>query len=177
MRRLVSICACMLVFRRTIERVRDAFSSVASECVHSDAAAQTTAAAQAFMERISAARCAGDRPIEVFSCALLHIQDEASLRLRSFAASDTQCLAPVRSRTSKVQQHALWLRVHDRLLPLLAELDPLSDKSARTLATCLRSALESVVSLVHNATRDVFGFIHRPILVCSCHRWRRHRDQ
>ena len=91
--------------RSTITSIRDAF---ANACVQ-----LTDKAARAAMERhvarrtaalgaSSAAPCAGVP--RVASVCLLHITDEAALRLRSFASTDAK--APVRSRTSKVQQHA-----------------------------------------------------------------------
>ena len=150
--------------RRTIENVRDAFSTLAAEVVHSDARTMVAAAAQAF---VSAASSASVKVPQMFSCALLHIQDEAALRLRSFAATDNSLSAPVRSRCSKVQQHALWLKIPTCLLPLLTELDPLANKSAATLATSLKKALVPVLALAQEAAgvlvRSVgglFWFVH-----------------
>ena len=141
--------------RLTIDKVRDAFAVTAAECVHGDVAAQIAASAKQFAADLSTA-ADGARGHPVWSCALLHIQDEASLRLRSFAAGGDS-KTPVRSRASKVQQHAMWLLADGRLHPLLSELDPLSDKTARTVATSLKKAVSSVIAMVHSATAEALS--------------------
>ena len=77
--------------RFTIERVRDAFAAIAKDCVHSDASSQIASACRRFVDSVAGrtgdASSVAERT-RFFSCAFLHIQDEASLRLRSFAASD-----------------------------------------------------------------------------------------
>ena len=99
------------------------------------------AAARHFAEAGGAALGGRRRP---FAVALLHVHDEATLRLRSFREG----LSTERSRKSSVQQHALWLFPDDNPgLPVFAELDALSDKTAPTLATSLDKVMRSVASV------------------------------
>lgn len=101
-------------------------------------AARTHFAAEATAPIVSG--CCG-RP---FTLALLHIHDEASLRLRSFAVG----AATERSRKSSVEQHAVWLFADDTAgLPVLTELHALANKTAPTLATSLDKVLRSVATV------------------------------
>ena len=138
--------------RTTISRIRDAFIGVVVPMVHGEVEA---AIKRQVSTNASPAASGAGRP-HVFSVALLHIQDEASLRLRSKTAADSAASAPVRSRGSKVQQNALWLHVGaPHMWPLLAELHPLHDKTARTIATSLASALQSAADIVREGCKDV----------------------
>ena len=74
---------------------------------------------------------------------LVHIQDEADIRLRSGDARDGPKL-PRRGRSSKVQVHVLKLAVGHHQKEIPTELEALGDKSTGTLAT----SLEAVMSLV-----------------------------
>ena len=79
---------------------------------------------------------------------LVHIQDEADIRLRSENARDGPAV-PSRSRSSKVQQHVLTMHgAGGRVLDLPMELEALGDKSAPTLATSFERVLRSVAASV-----------------------------
>jgi hypothetical protein len=60
---------------------------------------------------------------------LIHIQDEADLRLRSNDARDG-----LRSRASKVQQHVVTIVASHRRSEIPTEMEALGDKTAATLA-------------------------------------------
>lgn len=88
---------------------------------------------------VVAARGAGAHPPLVYA-ALLHIHDEGSLRLRS--SMEAEPGLPVRSRSSKVQQHVAMLHLPGHQpIRWLVELDALADKTAATLATSLEGVL------------------------------------
>ena len=74
---------------------------------------------------------------------LVHVQDEADMRLRSGDARDAKL--PTRGRASKVQLHVLRLAVghHEREIP--TELEALGDKSARTLATSFERLIRNTI--------------------------------
>ena len=131
------------VSRPTISSVRDAFAEVAKEVVHRVAMDHIREAASVFEDGFSTAASGARALRPVFCVALLHVQDEARLRLRSAEPADT---APARSRSSKVQQHALWMHVASIAAPLLTELDALADKTAATIATSLLATLRGVAS-------------------------------
>lgn len=75
--------------------------------------------------------------------SLVHVQDEADIRLRSGDARDAQL--PRRGRASKVQLHVLRLAVghHEHEIP--TELEALGDKSASTLATSLERLMRNTI--------------------------------
>ena len=97
---------------------------------------------------------------------LVHVQDEADMRLRSGDARDAKL--PTRGRASKVQLHVLRLAVghHEREIP--TELEALGDKSASTLATSLerlmRNTIRDILPQVdHNeAERTLLGRVPEP---------------
>jgi len=138
--------------RTTITRIRDAFAEVVKQhsCDVVSLAASTSAAVR--QKQLSAAarqaQSAAVRQVPSFqSVALMHIHDEASLRLRSSA--DTDLGKPSRSRSSKVQQHAAYVSFTlGQPLRWLTELHPLSDKTARVLATSLNHVLREVAQTV-----------------------------
>ena len=81
---------------------------------------------------------------------LLHVQDEAELRLLSSDSSSRPGL-PRRSRTSKVQLHVVRLLCKRKEFQLPQELQALQDKSAPTLATSLLSVLKMWMPTVQAA--------------------------
>ena len=94
------------------------------------------------------ARTAAEAKADFAPVYLLHIQDEADIRLRSESARDGPAV-PSRSRSSKVQQHVLTMHgAGGRVLDLPMELEALSDKSAPTLATSFERVLRSVAASV-----------------------------
>ena len=76
---------------------------------------------------------------------LVHVQDEADIRLRSGDARDAEL--PRRGRASKVQLHVLRLAVGHHQHEIPTELEALGDKTAGTLAT-------SFENLMRNTIRD-----------------------
>ena len=78
---------------------------------------------------------------------LVHVQDEADIRLRSGDARDPEL--PRRGRASKVQLHVLRLAVGHHQHEIPTELEALGDKTASTLATSLER-------LMRNTIRDTF---------------------
>ena len=81
---------------------------------------------------------------------LLHVQDEAELRLLSSDSISRPGL-PRRSRTSKVQLHVVRLLCKRKEFQLPQELQALQDKSAPTLATSLLSVLKMWMPTVQAA--------------------------
>ena len=81
---------------------------------------------------------------------LLHVQDEAELRLLSSDASSRPGL-PRRSRTSKVQLHVVRLLCKRKEFQFPQELQVLQDKTAATLATSLLSVLQEWMPTVQAA--------------------------
>ena len=130
--------------RTTISSIRDAFLATAVDMMHGEARRE-------IMKAAAGATASGASRM---TCGLLHIQDEASMRLRSTGVDEIAAHGPSRSRSSKVQQHALWLHMSGQRLPLLAELDPLANKSAATIATSLARALRMAASLVSKGIAD-----------------------
>ena len=74
---------------------------------------------------------------------LVHVQDEADMRLRSGDAREAKL--PRRGRASKVQLHVLRCAVghYDQEIP--TELEALGDKSASTLATSLEMLMRKTI--------------------------------
>ena len=127
--------------RTTIGRIRDAFAEVCKQMCHSQVRFAGDAA------RKASVALATPQQQPVFCASVLHIHDEASLRLRS--ASDVLPGVPGRSRSSKVQQHCVWLHLHSQLaVRWLVELDPLADKTGATLATSLERVLRPLGQIV-----------------------------
>ena len=73
---------------------------------------------------------------------LVHVQDEADLRMLSVDASSRVGL-PRRGCASKVQMHVLKLYCEGKLFDLCQELEALANKTAPTLATSLAGALQA----------------------------------
>lgn len=129
--------------RTTISKIKDAFAEVVKGISVDQARLAGTSAA--------AASSAALAPAPLCCCALVHIHDEASLRLRSHTEADMG--APSRSRSSKVMQHSAMLHFEGQPpVRWLTELDPLADKTARTVATSLWRVLRPIGEVV----ADVF---------------------
>ena len=124
--------------RTTITRARDAFAEVVKDLSKQEV---LCAAATSAKHYTAQARSTTAPSASKFLCAaLLHVHDEASLRLRS--SLDTDGAGPSRSRSSKVQQHCLWLQLDTNArLRVPAELDALANKTAATIATSLHRQL------------------------------------
>ena len=116
-----------LCCRSTMAKIRDAFVPVVVDV--SWTRLKAVLAAPGAVQQ--AAPCAGG-PLVV---SLLHIHDEASLRLRSAVSFEG---APSRSRSSCVQQHLLWAHVGEQRVYVPTELHALANKTAGVLATSLK---------------------------------------
>ena len=100
-------------------------------------------------------RRAAQAPQARSPCALavVHLHDEASLRLRSSLGPRSSM--PSRSRSSKVQQHVV--RVHSLREPPMdcwTELEALADKTAATLATSIYGVLKKTASACGQSLGD-----------------------
>ena len=84
---------------------------------------------------------------QFLALTLVHVQDEADIRLRSGDVRDGPTL-PKRGRASKVQIHVVKLAVGHHVLEIPTELQALGDKSTGTLATSLEGILREVVGQV-----------------------------
>ena len=130
------------VCRTTISKIKDAFAEVVKGISFERVRLAGGAAARA-----SSAASAPGGALPLNFCALVHIHDEASLRLRSHADVDKG--APSKSRSSKVMQHSATLHFEGQPpVRWLTELDPLADKTARTLATSLWGVLRPIGQVV-----------------------------
>jgi len=144
--------------RPTIGRIRDAFAGVCkSMCL-----LQTRSAGAAACKAAVALAAFLDEPL--LCASVLHIHDEASLRLRS--TSDALPGMRGRHRSSKVQQHAVSLHFQSQPgVRWLVELDPLSDKTAATLATSLQRVLRPLGETVGEVFASNGAMRQRPWLV------------
>ena len=80
-----------------------------------------------------------------------HLHDEATMRLRSdLPAAPAAAGLLARGRSSKIQNSVVTLRrnVVDEALPVLLELQPLGSKDVGTMATALRSVIDTIVPAV-----------------------------
>ena len=88
-----------------------------------------------------------------FACAplktmfIVHVQDEADIRLRSGDARDGPSL-PRRGRSSKVQAHVVTVVAGSSRRDIPTELEALGDKTAATLATSMETLLRGIVGSV-----------------------------
>ena len=85
--------------------------------------------------------------------ALVHLHDEASLRLRSRLGPRSSM--PSRSRSSKVQQHVV--RVHSLMEPAMdcwTELEALADKTSATLAASIYGVLQKTAKAFGQSLTD-----------------------
>ena len=138
--------------RRTIGRVRDAFSSVIKDIYldQLEESARLAALALACPSALapgSASALASAVAPATFA-VVLHFHDEASLRLRS--ATDVS-LPLSRSRSSSVLQHSVWVDVCNSgqrcFVP--TELCALANKRATVIARSLKEVLQMVGRRVH----------------------------
>ena len=102
-------------------------------------------------ERVAGAVAAGKRAgfAPIF---LVHVQDEADIRLRS--GEDDGLPIPRRSRSSKVQANVVELVTLSGGLEIPTELDALGDKTAATLATSFERLVRYVADGVLPASND-----------------------
>lgn len=78
---------------------------------------------------------------------VLHMLDEASMRLRSLLDSlDALVRRPSRGRSSKVLQHMVTLYASGRFVSLPMELEALADKTAATQTTAMEAVLRKIVA-------------------------------
>ena len=87
---------------------------------------------------------------------IVHVQDEAAMRLRSGDARDGPTV-PRRGRASKVQAHLVTLVVGRTRRDIPTELEALGDKTAPTLATSMETLLRRVVSFVLGGSAHKIG--------------------
>ncbi len=78
---------------------------------------------------------------------IVHVQDEADIRLRSGDARDGPSV-PRRGRASKVLGHVVTLVAGRSRRDIPTELEALGDKTASTSATSLESLLRRIVAFV-----------------------------
>ncbi len=86
-------------------------------------------------------------PAAVRAFHLVHVQDEADIRLRSSEARDGPSV-PRRGRASEVQSHVVTLVAGGQRREIPTELDALGDKTVPTLATSLEALLRRIVVAV-----------------------------
>ena len=79
------------------------------------------------------------------SATLIHVQDEADMRLLSIDPSNRPGL-PRRSRTSKVQLHVMSLRCNGAFFQLPVELEALSDVTAATFFSSANAPCTKLLS-------------------------------
>ena len=125
-----------LLSRRTIGRVRDAWVELYKSMVLKVGADRVAGAIGA----------ANDARVGFAPLYILHVQDEADIRLRSGDALGVAI--PRRSRASKVQQNVVELVTNVGSLDIPTELEALGDKTAATLATCFERLLRSIAANV-----------------------------
>ncbi len=94
------------------------------------------------LQSLAATRRLGHKFLGAF---LIHVQDEAELRLLSADSRDGPAV-PRRARASKVQVNVLGLRMNDKHVAIPTELQALGNKRASTLATCFDVLLRRVLS-------------------------------
>ena len=84
---------------------------------------------------------------------LVHVHDEASMRLKSFAP-EAGCLGGLsrhvlfRGALSKIFNQAVYVYVGDKCFELFTELVPVAKKDAATIATALIQQLEEVAAFL-----------------------------
>ena len=126
------------VGRTSIGKIRDAWVEMYKPMV-----LRTGADLVAFTVQGAAVAGAGFAPI-----FLLHVQDEADIRLRSSDVRDGPAM-PSRSRASKVQQNCLTLfGAGQQQVAIPTELEALGDKTAPTLATSFERLLRAVAAQI-----------------------------
>jgi hypothetical protein len=150
--------------RTTITSIKDAWVEVVKDMNSKEVSvAASVLAAKGHVPGSSQVSTCHDRaeaegPVRIV--VMLHQQDEASMRLRSFKDAGGSS----RSRSSKVQQHAVWLLVGSATVPVVTEVEALADKRAVTLTTSLdgvlRQAVASVVEGIGPAPVTRWWYVH-----------------
>ena len=160
----VGVAGCS---RTAITRIRDAFAETVKEMNVKDVAAflqRGIHSRQSARQSQSSAAGAPAESASLLCAALLHIHDEASLRLRS-ASDNIQGAGPSRSRSSKVQQHSAFVQTHSGgFVRFLTELDALANKTAAVLANSLHKVLRDVAAVV-GTEFGVSALLQRPWLI------------
>ena len=126
-----------IVSRITIGRIKDAWVEAYVKMVF----AEVSSFVAAHMASASQAKQ------DFAAIHLIHIQDEADLRLRSNDARDGPRM-PRRSRASKVQQHVVTIVASHRRSEIPTEMEALGDKTAATLATVFEALLRRTIAAV-----------------------------
>ncbi len=103
----------------------------------------------------------GKTGIRVFGVAVLHVHDEAALRLRSHLGDVPKQAS--RSRSSKVQQHVVTVCVAGKLYEVPTEMDVLANKTAKVIATSLdrvnRAIADTVAGSLFEGTENWYVHI------------------
>ena len=121
--------------RTSISSARDAFCEVAKGFNRGE------------IVRASYSYAAGKCGASSLPLYLVHIHDEAVLRLRSFLASGTAGSARLgRSTHSKILNHVLQLHTDSSSTSVMTELQPLARKDANTMACALLVPVKECVS-------------------------------
>ena len=142
--------------RPTMSKIRDAFVEVVKDISASELAAA--------IRVLSAASSNIGQPRCFLTITMLHVQDEADMRLRSELPDNFDCKTPSRSRSSKVQNHIVTVHLpQGAKLTVPVELDALADKTSRTLATSFYAVVRNVSKIVLGAvgnTSAAWFFVH-----------------
>ena len=120
----------------TISKIKDAWVEMYKEMTYTSA-----------REVVATHLASAEGPAALRTVYLVHVQDEADIRLRSSEARDGPSV-PRRGRASKVQAHVVTLVAGGLRREIPTEFDALGDKSAATLATSLEALLRLIVGAV-----------------------------
>jgi hypothetical protein len=129
---------------------KDAIHRVRGAWVESYKATVMKLAAERVAGALGAARCSRAAFAPIF---LVHVQDEADIRLRS--REDDGLPVPRRSRASKVQQNVVDLVTISGSLNIPTELEALGDKTSATLATSFERLVRHIAAGVLPATGGI----------------------
>ena len=171
-----------IISRPTIANIRAAFLEMWKALIFSVARNLIAAQADAKREATGAARAAtgatwaatgatraatGAAP-QFVAVHLVHVQDEADIRLLSNNGNSERGL-PRRSRSSKVQIHVVRLQTGGQSFELPMDVEALTNKTAPTLATSFERLLMNVLAEVvppqaHHSSRS-----HRRIAIWLLH--------
>ena len=131
--------------RDSINKVRDAFvellKELAGEALRAMIRRAMTAAVRAGAGATAAVGAGAAASARVpLSAILVHLHDEAALRLRSHLMRRSEDI-PSRSRSSKVQQHVMTFHTRSGQIEIPTELEALANKTSATVATSLDRVL------------------------------------
>ena len=147
--------------RKGIDAIRDQFAEEVKSQMNCVAELQIASAVKAFSD--------GATAVEHHTVAVLHIHDEAAVRLRSFLKD--AAAAEGRGRVSSVQCHVVTLFAAPGAgHPILVELDALANKSGETLATSLNGVVLPMMAAARRgvdaiAVNAPIFFVH--VVVCD----------